>query len=440
MATSGGGPAARPLPSGAGGGPTGPLPSGAGGGPTDPLRRDAGGGPSGPLSRGAGGGPAAPPLRRPAEGRVLAGVCAGIAERLGADPLLVRVAFIAAATTGLGFAAYALGWALMPSDASAAPVRRIRTGRAAVEVGLGTGLLVLSALLAMRGLGLWFSDAVAWPLVLIAAGGALLWRQSQTRAGVGGPVSPREAPARPPLSLPDVSRTGVGVALVIAAAFVFLQVTGALGAARDVALGAIAVAVVLGVIFAPFLVRLVRERVQQQERAEVAAHLHDSVLQTLALVQKRAGDPAQVAALARRQERELRAWLSGRTHAQGNLVAALEATAGDVEDAHGVAVEVIASGDRPLDPRTEALVAAAREAMTNAAKHGGGAAVSVFADARDDATTVYVRDRGPGFDPQAVPADRRGISESIVGRMERHGGRADIHPAPGGGTEVELSL
>ena len=385
--------------------------------------------------------PPASPLRRPAEGRVVAGVCAGIAERVGTDPLLVRVGFIAAATTGVGVAAYALGWALMPSDATAAPVRRIRTGRAAVEVGLGAGLLVLSALLAMRGLGLWFSDAIAWPLVLIAAGGALLWRQSQARTGGVGD-SPRVygRSSTPPLSLPDVSRTGVGVALVIAAAFVFLQVTGALGAARDVALGAIAVCVVLCVIFAPFLVRLVRERVQQRERAEVAAHLHDSVLQTLALVQKRAGDPAQVAALARRQERELRAWLSGRTQTQGNLVAALEAVAGEVEGAHGVTVEVVASGDRPLDARGEALVAATREAITNAARHGGGGPVDVYVEARADATRVFVRDRGPGFEPDAVPADRRGVRESIVGRMERNGGGARIGSAPGGGTEVELWL
>jgi signal transduction histidine kinase len=372
------------------------------------------------------------PLRRPAQGRVLAGVCAGVAGRIGADPLLVRVAFVAAATTGLGFVLYALGWALMPTDDSTAHFRRIRTGRAAVEVGLGAGLLVLSALLAMRGLGLWFSDAVAWPLVLVATGGALLWRQSQTRTA----ASPR-AVERRPLTLPDVSRTGVGIALVIAAAFVFLQVTGALGAARDVALGAIAVAVVLGVIFAPFLFRLVRERVQQRERAEVAAHLHDSVLQTLALVQKQAEDPAQVAALARRQERELRAWLSGRTETQGNLVAALEAVASEVESAHGVTVEVVASGDRPA---SEPLCAAAREAMTNAAKHGGGGTVSVFVEAGEDTARVFVRDRGPGFEPAAIPSDRRGVRESIVGRMERNGGGADIRSAPGGGTEVELWL
>lgn len=400
----------------------------------------SGEGPAGSRPAAAPRGPAAgsggTPLRRPAEGRVLAGVCAGIAERLGVDPLLVRVAFIAAATTGLGIAGYALGWALMPADESGGGARRIRTGRAAVEVGLGAGLLVLSALLAMRALGLWLSDAVAWPLVLVAAGGALLWRQSQTRAA----DTPRATAERAPLTLPDVSRTGVGIALVIAAAFVFLQVTGALGAARDVALGALVVAVVLGVIFAPFLVRLARERVQQQERAEVSAHLHDSVLQTLALVQKRADDPAQVAALARRQERELRAWLSGRTEAAANVVAALEAVAGEVEEAHGVAVELVASGDRPLDAAAEALVAAAREAITNAAKHGGAGPVSVFAEIGRDAARVFVRDRGPGFEPAEVAPDRRGVRESIFGRMERHGGGARIGAAPGGGTEVELWL
>jgi signal transduction histidine kinase len=412
----------------------------AGGGAATPPLSSAGGGAATPPLSGAGAGvSSAPPLRRPAQGRVVAGVCVGIAERLGADPLLVRVAFIAAATTGLGFAAYALGWALMPSDSSAAPARRIRTGRAAVEVGLGAGLLVLSALLAMRGLGLWFSDAIAWPLVLIAAGGALLWRQSQSRAAPPD-ATPRETQAARPLSLPDVSRTGVGIALVLAAAFVFLQVTGALAAARDVALGAIAVAVVLGVIFAPFLIRLVRDRVQQQERAEVAAHLHDSVLQTLALVQKQADDPKRVAALARRQERELRAWLSGRTQREGNLVQALESVADEVETAHGVNVEVVASGDRALDPKLHALVAAAREAITNAAKHGGGGTVSVFVEARDETLTVFVRDRGEGFDPAAIDSDRRGVRESIVGRMERNGGRANIRAAPGGGTEVELSL
>ena len=241
---------------------------------------------------------------------------------------------------------------------------------------------------------------------------------------------------------PQSRASGVGVALVIAAGFVFLQATGALGAARDVLLALIAAVVVLGVIFAPWIVRLVRsltrersERIRSQERAEVAAHLHDSVLQTLAMMQRRAGDPAEVASLARRQERELRAWLAGRP-APGQaarLAPALEAAAAEVEESHGVPVEVVVVGDRDLDARHEAVVAAAREAMTNAAKFGAGSPVDVYAESTDSRTQVFVRDRGPGFEPEAIPADRRGVRESIVGRMERHGGRARVTSAPGRG-------
>ena len=174
----------------------------------------------------------------------------------------------------------------------------------------------------------------------------------------------------------------------------------------------------------------------------MAAHLHDSVLQTLAMMQRRAGDPAEVAALARRQERELRAWLAGRP-APGQstrLAGALEAAAAEVEESHGVPVEVVVVGDRELDRGHEAVVAAAREAMTNAAKFGGGSPVDVYAESADSRTQVFVRDRGPGFDVDAVPADRRGVRESIVGRMERHGGRARVTSAPGAGTEVEIVL
>jgi signal transduction histidine kinase len=174
----------------------------------------------------------------------------------------------------------------------------------------------------------------------------------------------------------------------------------------------------------------------------VAAHLHDSVLQTLAMVQRRAGDPNEVASLARRQERELRAWLAGRP-APGQvarLAAALEAAAAEVEESHGVPVEVVVVGDHELDARHDAVVAAAREAMTNAAKFGGGSPVDVYAESSGARTQVFVRDRGRGFDPDAVPADRRGVRESIVGRMERHGGHARVTSEPGAGTEVEIVL
>jgi signal transduction histidine kinase len=411
-------------------------------------------------------------LRRDPEHGMVAGVCAGLGRHLDIDPLLLRIAFGAMSlASGVGIVAYVLAWIFVPAADSSGDTRSGafagaagRSGRAALEVAAGVGFLLLSILLAFRELGLPFSDVLTWPLVLVAAGGALIWRQSVG----GGPattgpaaVSVPAAAARAPGAAPGaagesrpavISRIGIGVTLVLAAAIVFLQSTGALAAATDVALAAFVVAIALGVIFAPWFVRLLTslsaeraERIRSQERAEVAAHLHDSVLQTLALVQKRAGDPREVAALARRQERELRSWLSGaraRTDGeQQRLVAALQAAAEEVEEAHGVAVDVVAVGDAPLDREGEALVAAAREAMLNAAKFAGETApVAVYAEAAEDRLQVFVRDRGPGFDPRAVPADRRGVRESIVGRMERHGGRATIQASPGGGTEVELVI
>jgi signal transduction histidine kinase len=399
--------------------------------------------------------PAREPLRRDRSRRLVAGVCAGIGRHLGVDPLVVRVAFVAAATAGgVGFVLYGLAWLLMPDEEPTEEARtlpvvgRLQGGRGSVEIAVGVGLLTLAFLLTMRALGLWFSDVLVWPVVLVAGGGALLWRQSMAPAGA----------ERPPAVEPDpdeerreraavVSRTGLGVVLVVAAGVVFLQATGALSAARDVLLAVVVVAVALGVILAPVVVRLVRslaaereERIRSQERAEMGAHLHDSVLQTLALVQKRADDPRAVAALARTQERELRAWLAGREGGHDRLAAALEAVAGEVERAHGVDVEVVVVGDRELDERGEALVAAAREAMVNAAKFGEGSPVDVYAEAADGELSVFVRDRGPGFVVADVPADRRGVRESIVGRMARHGGRASIHSGHGAGTEVELTL
>jgi signal transduction histidine kinase len=401
-------------------------------------------------------------LRRDREAGWIGGVAAGIARRLGIDVSLVRLAFVVAtAAGGFGLGAYLLGWILIPPGESGGGRSRLPTGRAAVEVALGTGLLLLAALLTFRELGIWFSDAVVWPLVLIASGGALLWQgslgepeaaeQAPPPRATASSAAPRQATlaAESRRAAAAISRTGLGVALVIAAGFVFLQATGALGAARDVLLALIAAVVVLGVIFAPWVVRLVRsltqersQRIRSQERAEMAAHLHDSVLQTLAMVQRSAGDPGEVAAIARRQERELRAWLAGRP-APGQaarLAPALEAAAAEVEERHGVPVEVVVVGDRELDGNHEAIVAAAREAMTNAAKFGGGGAVDVYAESQAGRTQVFIRDRGPGFDPSAVPSDRRGVRDSIVGRMKRHGGRARVASAPGGGTEVELLL
>ena len=229
--------------------------------------------------------------------------------------------------------------------------------------------------------------------------------------------------------------------LVIAAGIVFLSATHPPTAARDVILAAPVVAAAPEIIFAPWVIRLVRslaaereERIRSQARAEMGAHLHDSVLQTLALVQKRADDPRAVAALARTQERELRAWLAGREGDHDRLAAALEAVAGEVERAHGVPVEIVVVGDRALDGRGEALVAAAREAMVNAAKFGGGSPVDVYAEASDDALQVFVRDRGPGFDPgRACPRIAAACASRSSGAWRATAGapRSTRRPAPG---------
>ncbi|WP_205698729.1 ATP-binding protein [Conexibacter sp. SYSU D00693] len=409
--------------------------------------------------------PAAQPLRRDPANGLVAGVCAGLAQRLGVDVLLVRVAAaVLTVSAGIAIPLYVLAWALLPSVDAAQEARAPRLRPGSFLIASGVACIALGALLAARAADLWIGDGVVFPVVLAAAGAALVWRQSQERVGAtpDEPARPRDAAsaaaapavAEEPPSTRDraaaLSRTGAGTALILAAGLLVLHFSGALAGARDAALSVLVVVAALALVGGPFALRAARTiseeraaRIRSQERSEVAAHLHDSVLQTLALVQKQAGDPRAVAAIARRQERELRSWLAGADAARPDerLADALRAVAAEVEDDHGVPIEVVAVGDRPLDQRGEALVAAAREAMVNAAKHAGEAGpVQVFAEVEDGRAEVFVRDRGQGFDPQAVPDDRRGVRESILGRMTRHGGRATIHAAPGAGTEVELVL
>ena len=237
---------------------------------------------------------------------------------------------------------------------------------------------------------------------------------------------------------------------MLGAALLFLWANGVLDAAGDTALAALVVAVALALISAPFWWGLVRRltversaRIRSQERAEVAAHLHDSVLQTLALVQRRSDDPAEVAKLARRQERELRSWLAGdeQPRPSERLADALRGIATEVEETHGAIVEAVVVGDAALDRPYDALVQASREALTNAAKFAAdGGPVRLYAEIDEAGARVWVDDRGPGFDPAKVPADRRGVRESIIGRMQRHGGTAELRGGPEGGTEVELSM
>ncbi len=340
----------------------------------------------------------------------------------------------------------------------------LRGGR---RIAIGTALLVLSGLLFVRAAGPWPGDAVVWPLAVAALGALLIWRAPAASPGRRRGWAAHRPPAPSPrvrqpaehwreptvrvrtLGRPEVSGGGLGVALVLAAGFAFLWANGALRPAGEALLAALAALVALALIFAPSWRRLARslaaertERIRSQERADVGAHLHDSVLQTLALIQQSAQDPRQVSALARRQERELRGWLAGaeQREAGETLASALDAAAAEVEAAVGGQIEVVTVGDCSLQERTLAVLAAAREAMLNAAKFAGDAPVSVYGELSPARVRVFVRDRGAGFDPQAVPPGRRGVRESILGRMRRAGGSAALRSLPGGGTEVEIAI
>ena len=242
-------------------------------------------------------------------------------------------------------------------------------------------------------------------------------------------------------------RIAVGVTFVFGGGAAFLAATGDVGAlGRSLALVGVVIVGLL-VMAGPAVGRLFgalrserRERIRSEERADMAAHLHDSVLQTLALIQ-RTDQPKEMVALARNQERELRAWLNGTpTHRDQMLSGAIEEAASAVELQFKVPIEVVTVGDAPMDEKMQAVVEACREAVVNAAKHSGAGQISVYVEVEPEPVTTFIRDEASGFDPSAVATDRRGIAESIKGRMERSGGSAVITTEPGGGTEVQLTM
>lgn len=403
---------------------------------------------------------------------MVAGVAAGLAAQLGLQPLVVRVAFsLLSALSGFGVVLYLALWIFTPLDQTVArraeedaPAgiaaatrtgkRRRRTfaqrtgdlGQLAALVALGAGVALLVQL---TPLGI--SPELFVPLLLAAIGLTLVWRtadeQERRRMTALSPKAPWLAAISGRGGRIAVLRVVVGTGVVVAGVVVFLVGQGELESTMDAFGGLLAVLVGVGLIIGPWLWRLWRdleterrERIVSQERADVAAHLHDSVLQTLALIQKQAHDPKAVVRLARSQERELRGWLyDDLVDDESSLAAALTKAATEVEDAFGVPVEVVTVGDAEIDDLGRALLKATREATVNAAKHSGADKIDIFAEAGPDGVDVFVRDRGAGFDPDSVPEDRLGVRRSIIDRMERHGGSAEIRSTPGEGTEVRLS-
>jgi signal transduction histidine kinase len=391
--------------------------------------------------------------------RVVAGVCGGLGRALGIDPLVLRVATVALTVAGgTGALLYVLAWLLLPDEGSDRSLAQAAVRDRGADLGevVAIGSIVLGVILLVRATGVWFSDAFVWPLLLAGVGLAVIWRQAgaDERSSLLRVVDRLPRPGAPTLDLRSrraaLARVAVGVALVVSGVGAFLAASEAFSAVRQGVLASAGIVGGLALITGPFWLRMGRDlalerrrRIRSEERAEVAAHLHDSVLQTLALIQRNAEDPRAVVTMARRQERELRGWLFENEQDQPDadtLAAGLTRAGEEVEGLHGVSIDVVAVGDLTLDDRLRALVAAAREAMVNAAKWSGDDTVSVYAEVRDGEASVFVRDWGAGFDLDAVAPDRHGVRESIVDRMARHGGRAVVKTAPGEGTEVELRI
>jgi phage shock protein PspC (stress-responsive transcriptional regulator) len=360
--------------------------------------------------------------------RVVAGVCAGVARSLGIDPPIVRIAAIVLGVTGTGAPLYLIGWLAMrpgptrpAGDHDTPELRR----------GVGLGLIVLGIILVQNAVGLLLPWEIVWPVVVVGLGvGVVVWQ------------------VKPQLEATRWEATRIAAGIVVVGAGIAALVAGNVSF-EVIRSGFLATTLVLGgvaLIVGPWIAVLMRERTEERRRrlhadarADMAAHLHDSVLQTFALIQ-RADDPRVVAQLARQQERELRRWLYADSDdpAAATLRSSLERVCATVEDRFDVAVETVVVGDVAMDMSLEALLGATGEAATNAAKWSGRDRVSVFAEVEDDGVRVFVRDTGAGFDPEAVADDRLGVRESIVGRMERVGGSVDIRSGSDVGTEVEL--
>jgi signal transduction histidine kinase len=397
-------------------------------------------------------GAAQPRLERSRSERMLGGVAGGIGRHLGVQANVVRLTFVALTfAAGFGVVVYLLTWLLAPLEAAAvgvepparrflAPTRRQALGFVLVAVGL---IIVVSIT------GLWFGGEHGWPFVLAAIGFAILWARSgddgRTRWTLSRLGTPLGSVVTGPASLP---RLVIGSVLVLAGLGVFLAANTSIAAAGNVLLAMIVAVGGAALLAGPWVWSMGRQLVEERSsrarsdaRAEMAAHLHDSVLQTLALIQ-RAKAPREMVSLARTQERELRAWLYGRAPelAGARLRDAIDSMAGRIERQHQVSVEAVVVGDAEMDDRLRALVNAATEAVANAAVHSGSTSISLYVEVEEDTIGAFVRDQGTGFDPAAVAADRHGIADSIVGRMERRGGSAEVHSRPGAGTEVVLKL
>jgi signal transduction histidine kinase len=387
------------------------------------------------------------------------GVAGGLSARFGIDANLIRLGFVLVSLgAGTGLAVYVVAWLILPAEGATTSIgRRALADRRTVRVALAFVTAFVAVLLVLAAAGLSFAAGLVWPVSIAVGGLVLVWRgaDDHERAHLS------ELMGRAPLIGSSEHRTRrATVARAVVGAILVVSGLAALVASDHPTIrtlrSVLAVNVVIVgflIVFGPWWLRLARdlalerrERVRSEERATMAATVHDSVLQTLALIQRAAGDPGEVTRLARAQERELRAWLfEGRspgsfTGEVSTVAQAVTVIEGDVEASHRVAVDSVTVGDCQLTTELRALLAACREATVNAATWSGAPTVSLYVEVEPAQVSVFVRDRGQGFDPNAVDGDRKGIAESIYARMTRFGGKATIRSGPAQGTEVELVM
>ncbi len=397
------------------------------------------------------------PLRRDPADRLGGGVAAGVAAWRGFSATTVRIVFVLVALISGGWfvPVYVAGWLLLPAAGADGSIgSRARTDARGIRIAIGLASLLTLVLLALTAFnGGWFVGW-AWPQVFSLAGLVLIWRNAppEEQETLRRLIEPLETAAGP-----GTGSRWSALRLVLASALLLGGVGWLFSAHMSVALlrplgGVVMVIAAIVLFLGPWWLRIARDlvleraaRVRAEERADIAARVHDSVLQTLALIQRRADDPQKVVQLARLQERELRSWLfEGREpnedDAEVTFAAGVRQIQQDVETKYGVPVEAVTVGDCDLDDSLNALLAAAREATVNAAKWSGASVISLFAEVEAGEVSIVVRDRGQGFDPEAVPADRKGLAESVHGRMTRRGGTATVATAPGEGTKVTLKM
>ena len=396
------------------------------------------------------------PLRRSTEDRLAGGVAAGLAARTGFDVTVVRIVIVVGTVLSGGFIAllYLLAWLLLPAAGAESNIasKAIADKRGiALAVGLASLLIVVLPLAALIHIG-WL-ESYAWSVLIGSAGLVLIWRNAPEDE-----LTVIRRLTEPLLGLTTGHRKR-GLVLRILIALILLGAgLGTLQHAHESVkllqplVGVLLVISSIAVVLGPWWLRIARDlvveraaRIRAEERADMASRVHDSVLQTLALIQRRADQPQQVIQLARAQERELRSWLfdgraPGSIDAETTFAGGVRLIQQEVEAQHGIAVEAVTVGDCPLDDDLAALLAAAKEAPVNAANWSGAKVVSLFAEVEPGEVSLFVRDRGRGFDPETVPGDRKGLAESVHARMTRHGGSAAIRSTPGEGTEVSLTM